>query len=124
MESSAARQRGEREASENPNSIGLHRAQELLELLSAAGVDRRPLRAVVPEGHVAVRRGVGLGAEARREVGGRHVYFVYFVKRSARERADELQSGWSVHSSLACAEISLVSRATQAIGLSFHESGV
>ena len=42
MESSAARQRGEREAPENSNSIRLRRAQELLELLSAAGVDRRP----------------------------------------------------------------------------------
>ena len=34
---------------------------------------------------VAVRRGVGLGAEVGREVGGRHFYF---VKRRARERAD------------------------------------
>ena len=46
MESSAARQRGEREAPENSNSIGLRRAQKLLELLAAVGVDRRPLRAV------------------------------------------------------------------------------
>ena len=38
---------------------------------------------------VAVRRGVGPGAEVGREVGGRHVYF---VERGARERADELQS--------------------------------
>jgi hypothetical protein len=44
------------------------------------------------QGHVAVRRGFGFSAEARREVGGRHIYFVYFVKRRARERADELQS--------------------------------
>ena len=42
MESSAARQRGEREAPENTKSVALHRAQELLELLAAAGVDRRP----------------------------------------------------------------------------------
>ena len=42
MESSAPRQRGEREASQNTKSVGLHRAQELLELLTAAGVDRRP----------------------------------------------------------------------------------
>ena len=34
---------------------------------------------------VAVRRGVGLGAEVGREVCRRHVYF---VKRRARERAD------------------------------------
>ena len=40
------------------------------------------------QSHVTVRRGFGLGAEARRKVGGRHVYF---VKRRARERADELQ---------------------------------
>ena len=31
------------------------------------------------QGDVAVRRGFGLSAEAAREVGGRHVYFVYFV---------------------------------------------
>ncbi len=49
MESSAARQRGEREAPENTKSVRLRRAQELLELLAAAGVDRRPLRAVVPD---------------------------------------------------------------------------
>ena len=50
MESSAApRDGGEREAPENSNSIRLQRAQELLELLAAAGVDRRPLRAVVPD---------------------------------------------------------------------------
>ena len=49
-ESSATpRQRGEREASENSNSIRLQSAQELLELLAAVGVDRRPLRAVVPD---------------------------------------------------------------------------
>ena len=38
---------------------------------------------------VAVRRGFRLFVEVRREVGGRHVYF---VERRARERADELQS--------------------------------
>ena len=38
---------------------------------------------------VAVRRGVRLFVEVRREVGGRHVYF---VKRGARERVDGLQS--------------------------------
>ena len=38
---------------------------------------------------VAVRRGVGLFVEVRREVRRRHL-----VKRGARERADELQSGW------------------------------
>ena len=42
MESSAPRQRGEREAPENTKSVRLRRAQELLELLAAAGVDRRP----------------------------------------------------------------------------------
>ena len=57
MESSAARQRGEREAPENSNSIRLHRAQELLELLAAAGVDRRPLRAVVPDAAALDRLG-------------------------------------------------------------------
>ena len=49
MGSSAARQRGEREASKNSNSIRLHRAQELLELLAAVVFHRRPLRAVVPD---------------------------------------------------------------------------
>ena len=57
MGSSAARQRGEREASKNSNSIRLHRAQELLELLAAAGVDRRPLRAVVPDAAALDRLG-------------------------------------------------------------------
>ena len=38
---------------------------------------------------VAVRRGFRLFVEVRREVGRRHL-----VKRGARERADELQSGW------------------------------
>ena len=57
MESSAARQRGEREASKNSNSIRLHRAQELLELLAAAVVDRRPLRAVVPDAAALDRLG-------------------------------------------------------------------
>ena len=57
-ESSAApRQRGEREAPENSNSIRLRRAQELLELLAAAGVDRRPLRAVVPDAAALDRLG-------------------------------------------------------------------
>ena len=50
MESSAApRQRGEREAPENTKSVRLHRAQELLELLAAVVLHRRPLRAVVPD---------------------------------------------------------------------------
>ena len=49
MESSAARQRGEREAPEDTKSVGLHRAQELLELLAAVVLHRRPLRAVVPD---------------------------------------------------------------------------
>ena len=49
MESSAARQRGEREAPEDTKSVGLHRAQELLELLAAVIIHRRPLRAVVPD---------------------------------------------------------------------------
>ena len=49
MESSAARQRGEREAPKNSNNIRLHRAQELLELLAAVIIHRRPLRAVVPD---------------------------------------------------------------------------
>ena len=35
-----------------------------------------------------MRRGFRLFVEVRREVGGRHVYF---VERGARERADELQ---------------------------------
>ena len=42
MESSAARQRGEREAPENTKSVGLHRAQELLELLAAVIIHRLP----------------------------------------------------------------------------------
>ena len=46
---SAARQRGEREAPEDTKSVGLHRAQELLELLAAVIIHRRPLRAVVPD---------------------------------------------------------------------------
>ena len=49
MESSAARQRGEREAPEDTKGVGLHRAQELLELLAAVVFHRRPLRAVVPD---------------------------------------------------------------------------
>ena len=50
MESSAApRDGGEREASQNSNNIRLHRAQELLELLAAVIIHRRPLRAVVPD---------------------------------------------------------------------------
>ena len=57
-ESSAApRQRGEREASENTKGVRLRRAQELLELLAAAGVDRRPLRAVVPDAAALDRLG-------------------------------------------------------------------
>ena len=50
MESSAApRDCGEREAAENSNNIRLRRAQELLELLAAVIIHRRPLRAVVPD---------------------------------------------------------------------------
>ena len=50
MESSAApRDGGEREASQNTKSVRLHRAQELLELLAAVIIHRRPLRAVVPD---------------------------------------------------------------------------
>ena len=56
-ESSAAHQRGKREAPENTKSVRLHRAQELLELLAAAGVDRRPLRAVVPDAAALDRLG-------------------------------------------------------------------
>ena len=56
-ESSAARQRGEREAAEDTKSVRLRRAQELLELLAAAGVDRRPLRAVVPDAAALDRLG-------------------------------------------------------------------
>ena len=50
MEGSAApRDGGEREAPEDTKSVGLHRAQELLELLAAVVLHRRPLRAVVPD---------------------------------------------------------------------------
>ena len=52
---------------------------------------------------VAVRRGFRLFVEVRREVGGRHVYF---VERRARERADELQC-------LLCRDL-VFSQATQA----------
>ena len=55
MESSAARQRGEREAPENTKSVGLHRAQELLELLAGVVVDRRP-PARATEFHPSSRR--------------------------------------------------------------------
>ena len=48
-ESSAPRQRGEREASQNSKSVRLHSLQELLELLAAVVLDRHPLRAVVPD---------------------------------------------------------------------------
>ena len=72
MESLAARERGEREAPENSNNIRLRRAQELLELLAAAGVDGGPLRAVVPDAAALDRLGdrrvgvdrVAQGAEA------------------------------------------------------------
>ena len=57
MESSAARQRGEREAPEDTKSVGLHRAQELLELLAAVVLHRRPLRAVVPDAAALDRLG-------------------------------------------------------------------
>ena len=57
MESSAARQRGEREAPENSNNIRLQRAQELLELLAAVVIHRRPLRAVVPDAAALDRLG-------------------------------------------------------------------
>ena len=57
MESLAARERGEREAPENSNNIRLRRAQELLELLAAAGVDGCPLRAVVPDAAALDRLG-------------------------------------------------------------------
>ena len=57
MESSAARQRGEREAPEDTKSVRLHRAQELLELLAGVVVDRRPLRAVVPDAAALDRLG-------------------------------------------------------------------
>jgi hypothetical protein len=57
-ESSAApRQRGEREAPEDTKRVRLRRAQELLELLAAVGVDRRPLRAVVPDAAALDRLG-------------------------------------------------------------------
>ena len=57
MESSAPRQRGEREAPEDTKSVGLHRAQELLELLAAVIIHRRPLRAVVPDAAALDRLG-------------------------------------------------------------------
>ena len=45
MEGSAApRDGGEREAPEDTESVGLHRAQELLDLLAAVVFHRRPLR--------------------------------------------------------------------------------
>ena len=97
-ESSAPRQRSEREASKNSKSVRLHSLQELLELLAAVGVDRRPLRAVVPDAAALDRLGdrrvrvasnatpaSSMGAEVGREVCRRHIYF---VKRRARERAD------------------------------------
>ena len=55
-ESSAApRDGGEREAPENTKSVRLQSAQELLELLAAAGVDRRP-PARATEFHPSSRR--------------------------------------------------------------------
>ena len=58
MESSAApRDCGEREAAENSNNIRLRRAQELLELLAAVIIHRRPLRAVVPDAAALDRLG-------------------------------------------------------------------
>ena len=98
MESSAApRDGGEREAPENSNSIRLRRAQELLELLAAAGVDRRP--------------------PARATKSTRIEQTVASTARNARREL-------SAPVSLACRRDLVFSRPTQAIGLSFHESGV
>ena len=58
MEGSAApRDGGEREAPEDTESVGLHRAQELLDLLAAVVFHRRPLRAVVPDAAALDRLG-------------------------------------------------------------------
>ena len=69
----------------------------------------------------AVRRGFGLGAEVGREVGRRHVYF---VKRGARERADRADiadAGFDdMRRELQSIDLAqCLSRATQAVGLSF-----